>query len=239
MKSNGHGVEVKIQNRIMVCTPTHSGSVSHEMANAVQIATVLCLLRGIVLEWCFVSGNSLVQTARNWLTAEFLSRPEFSHLLWWDDDLGVESDGVIKLLESNKDVVAGVYLAKHQKKPFYPYMALGESVDNLQKVERVASGFMLIKRHVIQKIGLECGSYLMENFGLTRMVPHLFAEALVPNPKNPDEMLLLGEDFVLCQRIIEGGFEIFVRTDLQTSHMGRYAYMGRLSDDLANNMQPV
>src|SRR5277367_73604 len=101
--------EIPIPHRIMICTPTHSGNISHEMAQVVQLATVACLLQGVMLDWRFVSGNSLVQTARNWLAAEFLSSPEFTHLLWWDDDIAPDPEGVLKLLESDKDVVAGVY----------------------------------------------------------------------------------------------------------------------------------
>ncbi len=226
------GTKIPIRNRILVCTPTHSGNVSHEMALTMQIATIQCLVRGVVLEWMFISGNSLVQTARNWLSAEFLSRPEFSHILWWDDDLGAQPEGVLKLLESDKDVVGGVYLAKHQTAPFYPYMATGPVVDNLQPVQRIASGFMLIKRAAFEMMASTCDTYVMENCGQERLVPHIFEIMLTPNPKNPDENHCLGEDFLLCQRFEQNGIEMFARTDIKFSHMGRYAYIGCLGDDL-------
>lgn len=227
--------EIPIRYRIMVATPCHTGEVSCEMAQTVQLASVGCLLRGILLDWRFVIGNSLVQTARNWLAAEFLSSPEHTHLLWWDSDIGADPDGIIKLLESDKDVVAGAYLVK-QPNSFYPYMPTGPVVDNLQPVSRIASGFMLIKRAPFEAIASACDTYVMATQGRERLVPHIFDIALIPSHTNPDEKQVLGEDFVLCQRLLEAGFEIYARTDIKIAHYGRIAYTGCLGDDIARDI---
>jgi hypothetical protein len=228
-------MEIPIRHRILVATPTHSGSVSAEMAQTVQLATIGCLLRGVLLDWRFVIGNSLVQTARNWLAAEFLSDPQYTHIMWWDDDIGADPDGIIKLLESGKDVVAGAYLVK-QPSSFYPYMPTGPVVDNLQPVSRIASGFMLIKREPFEAIAWACDTYVMKTQGKERLVPHIFDIALIPSHKNPEEKQCLGEDFVLCQRLLEAGFEIYARTDIKIAHYGRIAYTGCLGEDIARDI---
>src|SRR6266702_5886560 len=106
-------MSLQIKARIFVATPTYSGNVAHECAMSMQIATIHCLLRGVVLDWQFAAGFSIIQHGRNWLNAEFLARPECTHVLWLDDDIGFDPDAITKMLHSmeskNLDSVGGVY----------------------------------------------------------------------------------------------------------------------------------
>lgn len=228
----GEQMTFKQRAWIMVATPTYSGTVQHECAQATQLATIHCLMRGVVLEWVFASNFSLVQAGRNWLTAEFLSRPECTHLFWLDDDLGFEPDAIIKLLDSDKDAVGGVYLTKHPKKSIFPYESLGPAVDHLQPARKLPGGFLLVKRHAVESVASRCEMFNLEHSGEIRETPHVFEVPLIEDPKHPGKRLMLGEDYVFCRRLIEAGFGVFARTDISFSHIGRYAYNGRLQRTL-------
>lgn len=227
-------MDIKIKARVFVATPSYTGKVDHECAMAMQIASIHSILRGVVLDWQFMSGCSLVQHGRNWLNAEFLSRPDCTHILWVDDDLMFTPDAIVKMLERDLDVVCGVYTTKSPTAPTYPYEALGPVVDGLQPARKVPGGFMLMKRHVVETISNMCETYILEHDGKKRRSPHLFDLAMIPSLDFAGENELLGEDYVLCHRLIEAGFKIHVETDIDFGHCGRHLWHGNLSKALAD-----
>lgn len=224
----------KIRARVMIATPSYNGTNVVEYTQSLQVATLHCFQYGVLLELINTSGFSLVQMARNWLIAEFLSHPEFTHMMWIDDDLGFSPDGIMKLLQSGKDVVGGVYLTKHPRTPMFPYMSAGPEKDHLQKAWRIPGGFLLLTRRAVEAMAAQCEMILIEHDGTEKETPHMFDVALVPDQKDPTKQRVLGEDFVLSHRALEAGFDIFVRTDIAFSHIGRNAWNGKLSKTLAD-----
>jgi hypothetical protein len=229
-------MDLKVKARVFVATPCYSGNVAHECALAMQIASIYCILRGVVLDWQIAAGFSLVQHGRNWLNAEFLSRKDCTHLLWLDDDLGFSPDAIIRMLERDLDAVAGAYTTKHPVTPLFPYEALGPVVDGLQEARKVPGGFTLLKRHVVEKLSDYCETYLLEHDGLVRESPHLFDLALVDSQDRPGKKQLLGEDFVMNHRLLEAGFKLFVETNIDFMHLGRHAWHGNLAKTLAEEV---
>lgn len=226
----------QIKARIFVATPTYSGTVEHECALSMQVATIHCLMRGVVLDWQMASGFSIVQHGRNWLNAEFLSREDCTHILWLDADVAFDPDAITKMLHSLEskglDAVAGVYTTKHPKTPLFPYESLGPAVDNLQPARKVPGGFLLVKREAAIAVAETCEAYMLSHNGETREAPHVFDIPLVESRDHPGKLELLGEDFVFCQRLLEAKRSIYVQTDIAFMHLGRYAWHGRLSDTL-------
>lgn len=224
--------QIQIRAQVFVATPTYSGQVTAECASSMQIATLHCFTRGIVLDWQFAPGFSLVQHGRNWLNSEFLSRADYTHLLWLDDDVAFEPDAIAKMIERDKDAVAGVYTTKHPKNPSFPYEALGPVNDGLQEARKVPGGFLLLKRKVVETISDLCDVYMLTHNGVTRKAAHMFDVLMIDSDNFPGEKELLGEDFVLCYRLIEYGYKIFVETDINFAHYGRFAWLGNLAETL-------
>jgi hypothetical protein len=213
--------------RVMVATPTYTGAVAHECAQSMTIAAVHCATKGIILEWVFAAGFSLVQNGRNWLNAEFLDRPEFTHLLWLDDDLNFAPGAIVTLLARNLDAVGGVYTTKHPTAAIFPYQAKGPVVDGLQEVLRLPGGFLLVSRRAAEAVAAACGNwYELEHDGKKRMSPHVF-EVIVKDEK------MWGEDFVYCERLMHAGFKVYVETNLPFGHIGRYSWNANLGRVLA------
>ena len=227
------GVRVPLRAHVMVATPCYTGSVAHEYCHSLQLETMLCLSKGVLLEPVYAAGFSLVQHARNWLNAEFLARPEFTHILWIDDDLGWAPGAILKLLDCDLDAVGGCYTTKSPKNPVYPYESLGPVVGSLQPVRKLPGGFLLLKRHVVEKVSASCERYLLDHNGETRESAHVFDLALVAAADRPGKLRLLGEDFVMAQRILEAGFGLYCYTDINFMHLGRHAWRGNLAKTLA------
>lgn len=220
----------RLRARIMVATPTYTGDTVCEHTQAIQLATMHCLTKGVVLDVVHAPGFSLVQYARNWLTAEFLSRPECTHLLWVDADIGFEANAIMKLVDRNLDAVGGVYTTKHPTKPIYPYESIGPVIDGLQEVRKLPGGFLLLSRRAVESVVAMCEWHDIEHNGETRRSPHVFD--LVLNGKQ-----LLGEDFVFTQRLLNAGFKVFVETNITFVHIGRYAWVGNLARTLAQEAE--
>jgi hypothetical protein len=225
----------------MVATPSFTGAISYECAESLQVATVLCLARGVLLQWIVTTGFSLIQCARDWLAAEFLHRPEFSHLLWLDDDVGFDPDGVLKLIESDLDVVGGIYPVRNDSPTRFFYEAAGDAVGYLQRVSKLPGGFLLVKRGAVEAVARCCEVYDLpeRDRDVSRLTPHIFDVVLIDDPANPGTKVILGEDYLFCHRLAAAGYAIYVRTDISFSHTGRYAWTGRLSDSRCRQSRAV
>jgi hypothetical protein len=212
---------------IVVATPTFTGDVCCDYAGSLAMAAAYCAMRNIWIDPRFAPGFSLVEYARNWLVAEFLSLKSATHLMWIDADLFFPPTAIHTMLQRDRDVVCGVYTTKHPSAPTYPYTALGPVVNGLQEAERVPGGFMLMKRHTIEKVVETCEWHNIEHNGVTRRSPRFF-DLLLKGEQ------LYGEDYIACARLRKAGFKIFVETDVTFKHYGRMAWGANLAKTLAD-----
>jgi hypothetical protein len=218
---------LKPKAHIMCATPSYTGQVETDYANALAVASMHLALRGYLLNPRFASGFSLVEYARNWLVAEFLSIKDATHLMWIDSDLFFQPDAIFRLLQRDLPVVCGVYTTKTDdlEKCIYPYTALGPEENGLQEAERVPGGFMLMTRAAVERVCEDCEWMPIEHQGETRQSPRFF-DLLMKDGK------LHGEDYIACARLRAAGFKIFVETDISFKHYGRKAWPANLARTL-------
>ena len=101
------------QIHLMVATPCFGGQVS-----SIYAASVFHLQRAarsrpnVDLTVLMRDGDALITRARANLVTLFLDNPSATHLLFVDADIGFTPDQVFRLIESEADVVAGVYPIK-------------------------------------------------------------------------------------------------------------------------------
>ena len=223
---------MKPKAHIVSCTPTYTGQVESDFANALAVASTHLALRGILLNPRFAPGFSLVEYARNWLVAEFLSIKDATHLLWIDADLFFQPDAVYKLFERKLDVVCGVYTTKSDEpgKCIYPYTALGPVEGGLQEAERAPGGFMLMARAAVERVCQDCEWMEIEHQGEKRNSPRFF-DLVMRDGK------LYGEDYIACARMRAAGFKIYVETDISFKHWGRKAWPSNLARTLEQEAQ--
>ena len=217
--------------RIMAATPTYTGQVCVPFVNSYICTWALLANRGVQMELEMASHFSLVQYARNYIAAKFLKDSSFTHLLMLDSDLGWDPKAALRLIGRDKDVICGVYPVKMHN-PYFPYTGDGPVEDGLQLAEKVPTGFMLVRRAVMEKIADSVRWYDMQYNGETISCPNIFD--LVHEGKD-----LWGEDFALCKRLNNHGYKIWVETDMDFQHVGTNAWTGNLSHALQPQMQPA
>lgn len=212
---------------IMICTPCHSGKVDLNYHISMALAGGYLAQHGVNYTLDYNVGMN-IDWARSQMATSFLHKvKECTHLLFVDDDMAFSADLPYRLLIENVDVVAVPYRRKirdvkynirHGVRvktiPNRPYMI---------SVDSIATGMMLIRRNVFEKLENKVPEFLYDDKGEKGRL--FFRHQLVD-----DEMVggvsYMGEDYYFCKLAKDNGFDIWAYVDEQIAHMGVYAFDG-------------
>ena len=182
--------------------------------------------------------ESLVSRARNAAVAHFLEDKENTHILFIDSDIIFEPEDVFKLLQSNKEVVAGIYPKKYivwDRLKQYPEaervdFPVGGSVkmteDNFLEMDYLPTGFLLISRTAINKI--------------TKAYPELKykndIDGYMSAGDNFYDLFKVGirngiyesEDWGFCSLWKSVGGQVLIHPEINVRHLGWHEYEGNL-----------
>jgi len=216
------------QSRVHFCVPCYGGLVNE----AFFISMLKFMAAGNKLGLNFtvdtMVNESLIPRGRNSLVAKFLAfEPKSTHLMFVDADIGFEPEEIIKLILANKDVCGGLY-----PKKALPIQYVVNKIPNSEKqgdlveVSNLGTGFMMIKRSVIDK--------------LVQLHPELhYADAIGLDPKydpykyaffdtSIDEVTreYLSEDYHFCKLWRSHGGKIWADLSVRLDHTGYYKFQG-------------
>jgi hypothetical protein len=102
------------QTHIMIVTPAYSGTVHAQYAIALAETYILLLQNNIKVTFQIEPNSSLLVSSRNRLTERFW-QSDATHMLCIDSDLGWSPQGVLAMLQQNKEFIAGVYPSRKEK----------------------------------------------------------------------------------------------------------------------------
>ena len=148
--------------------------------------------------------RTMIDSARNNLVQEALKDPSYTHLLMIDDDMTFDSDFVLKLLEQDVDIVAG--LAFKRRQDFQPCVYKKDSKNEkyfpilpnvFQEVDIVGTGGILINMEVLKKLKYPWFETFYDKEGQHWSV-----------------------DFDFCIKAKKEGFKIFVDPAAEMGHIG-------------------
>lgn len=192
-------------NKILIAVPT-IGQNSSMFTRAVVALKRPC-------NWDFEMADRLVvHMARNALCQKFLEG-DYSHILFWDDDVLPPVDGLEKLFSYDRDIVmtpiinrqVGFPMVYNKELDFYNGEKHGlQGLQGLQEVGGGSIGFCLIKRPVIGKL-----------WAKHKMYPFEFEER-----RNMIEGKPTGEDVVFFKRAREAGFKVYCDFSTRPLHIG-------------------
>ena len=232
---------------ILVGTPCYHGSVSMEYA-----VSMLGLQRelnrdGIDFSLEMTGSVSLIPIARNYIVAKLLGEPRFTHLLFIDADIGFDPAVVPRYLAADKDIVAGVYPLKQldlaamrnlpRERPtaaalhYAARIGAGErpTADGFVKAEYAATGFMLIRRGVLERMAARYPELkYRHSFTLGGAIDGAHLYALFDTSLDANGVYL-PEDYTFCARWRAMGGEIWVDARSKFTHVGRQVFAGDYS----------
>jgi hypothetical protein len=186
---------------------------------------------------CYVQnivGSSNLPRARNELVAAFLAT-DYTDLLFIDDDMGWDAQAVVRVLASDKPVVAAIGAKKVERDDEDPakwcFMAAPEAeyaqddMGNI-RVWRVGTGFLKIERRVFEEMALRHPEWKRSGWANMPDDAKRWYYRFFAFPDDPDET---GEDFFFCNNWRAMGGEIWMDPTIRLTHVGEKEYSGNLT----------
>jgi len=178
----------------------------------------------------FTIGNeSLIPRARNTCLSYFYGMAGFTHLLFLDADIYLHSDGLIRLLSHDKDVIAAPVALKGYDaagKPVYNTGNVLAEEGPLIKVDKVGTAVFILSRDAINALVADAE----KNNDVYYSNPHTRgdADASVKMYDVFKTGVFNGEydseDYYVCRTLRRLGFDVFVDPEISTRHNGMYVF---------------
>lgn len=235
--------------KLVVATPCYGGLVTTHYMQCTCALFVEAAARGIHVQLELLGRESLITRGRNALVAKFLDDPAATHLIFIDADIGFEPRQVIRMLEFDRDVVAGMYPLKditwdkgaierlHGGEPieqaFLRFVGVPcegaerEMEDGFVTGTYAGAGFLMIKRDVFArfKAGYPQLHYKAAHTGAAPSLSpnqHAFFDCVIDEASGE----YLSEDYAFCQRWRALGGKIWLDTQGTMAHVGPHEFVG-------------
>jgi len=229
---------------LLVATPCYGGVVNAKYTENIVSLSLKALGYNMSFGYYTRVNESLITRARNDLVFSFLQTPA-THLMFIDADINFNPDDIFKMLLADKDVITGAYPAKaidwekmskagdmtveglqHNGTIFASSIKENKKTfDGLIEVEYGATGFMLIKREVLEN--------MIKYYPETKYIPEIYDDIKykgLPKYALFDTMIYedkyLSEDYTFCHRWQQMGGKIYVDPQIVLDHVGTYTFKG-------------
>jgi glycosyltransferase involved in cell wall biosynthesis len=205
----------------MIATPTYDGRLDAYYVNSLTNTLQEARERGITVVPIYITNDALIQRARNDLMA-IAYKNDFDDVIFIDSDIEWEPMWFFKLLKYNKDVVGGTYRKKNDTNELYVIKALPNNVNivdgptGLIKVSGLGTGFLRLNRKAIAHLWNTSAEYNDDTNNKFRMI----FDITILDGK------LQSEDINMCQKLINGGFDIWLDPRMCCNHIGTKKYEG-------------
>ena len=225
-----------VGRKLMMAIPCYDGKVNIKTAFAIAQLVPKLDKMGVQITLVHLSGCSIITKARNKLVANFMDS-ECTDLLFVDADVVINVDAVTRLLalSTDRDIVAGTYPRRATDAKFFLDFHLDEhnqlefDENGLMRVESVATGFMLIRRHVLEHLIEAHPEWEYKGDGDGDVEYAVFDFAIVDGN-------YIGEDYLFCRRAREAGFKVYLDPMISLPHIGTQEFTRDFHQDA---LQPL
>ena len=209
---------VSLEGRsVFIGIPTYDGKLNIKLAYTLASLMPMALKHGLSVKLGHVSGCSIITMARNSLVDQFL-KSDCTELFFIDADVIPQPEDILRLLaqSGDRDISAGMYPRRAKDRKFFMDFYLDENDDlvfegALMRVNRIGTGFMLIRRHVIEDIAKRSPKYLGSD-GVGE-ISNVFEFSMMNNQ-------FVGEDYTFCDKAGALGYTAWVDVEISLPHIG-------------------
>jgi hypothetical protein len=170
---------------------------------------------GVESDLVWAPGSDIEELRNLFVSVWYDNRPDFSHLLFVDADMGFPPSLVGDMIRFNKPLMGAVYAKRMRPTRFVGSLREGEPVDGFRRANGVGCGVMMIAREVITGMlpGIigEAHSMALE-FNLSRVIRAF------------DKIAGLSEDMSFCKRWTDIGGEVWANVEHSISHIGPFDF---------------
>ena len=217
--------------KVLFGTPTYDGRVHVEFLQSLMDTVKLAPHAEIALYPVQISGDALVQRARNDLFAMAMET-ECDDIVFMDSDQEWNAEWVMTLLNHPADVVGGVVVKKSDTPGFnVKILPNGVTLDEngLMEVECIGTGFLRISRRAMQAVWDISPEY-KDGDKVSRMV---FDIQIIDGE-------LISEDNVFCRKWRGLGEKVYIDPTMTLNHIGSRKWGGNFLAylDAVSDVQP-
>lgn len=242
---------------IFWATPMYGGLAHAKFIESVLMFSNVARENNISVTFSFMGNESLITRARNALAHGFLKSP-CTHLLFVDADIGFKPFDMVRMVQADKDIIAGVYPKKDINWPAVGQAArngipdkdlwrhTGDFVINVDNappegfnvptdqpfpVRNAGTGLMLIKRRVLEILKDKVPAY-ENNMTMQNQSLEINKEKIseyFATSIDPEFNVLLSEDYHFCQQWKKTGGEIHIAPWADLTHNGTYEFSGHFT----------
>jgi hypothetical protein len=210
--------------KVHICMPCYGGMLTEQTFMSYIKWSNTC--RQLGLDWTMetMTNESLITRARNTLVAKFLANQDSTHLMFIDADIGWEPWHLLVMLNRDVDVIGGLYPMKSMpiKWCVNGFDGAEEGPDGLQEVSKTGTGFLLIKRHVFEKLKAHPAVKPFNNdIGLD---PALNKDMKTYFDTGVRENRYYSEDWAFCENWRDLGGKVWVDKRVLLKHVGTYVF---------------
>jgi hypothetical protein len=212
---------------LFIAVPCRDGKPSMETATAMMDGGLQVLASGRALQSKIVAFDPYIDRCRNELVTDFLDS-DATDLLFLDDDVGVQRDGILKIAAVTRPFVGGVYPMKrwHSALPEFPINVPQEEYrladDGLCELNDVLpTGFLRLNRAIFEHMPYqvyEVKGKRQLGFFKTRITSDVHVG--LANAGQAAVGRYVGEDVGFCQEWLKRGGKIWLMPNLHFVHVG-------------------
>ena len=208
--------------KILIATPSYDGKIDVWYANSLTNSIVLGLQNDVVFQPVYMSYDALVQRARNDLLAIAVEN-DFDGVLWIDADMEWDPQWALDVANSGKDVLGLPVIKKSATEEAYnvkcdiPDLNIDE--DGFIKVQSIGTGFLYMSKAAFTYLWDNSESYTHN--GLNRKW------AFEVKIDNGD---IISEDVIVCKKLREAGFDVFIDPSKTCNHIGSLKFSGNFAE---------
>ncbi len=259
--SNPNQMQFKKGVTILVATPCYGGQVFQGYMQSVLNLQRICDQIGWNLIVKTHGNESLIPRGRNLYVAMTLGFKNITHLLYIDADITFQPESVVRMIQEDRDVTVSFYPKKGLNFTKIRDIAVKNPDIDPGKLENIAhdyvlnidgpnipiqrgfmkckyagTGFMMIKREVIEKM-IEAYPETKYNndiqgYDLPELRDNFYA--LFDCIIHPVSKRYLSEDYLFCERWTNIGGEIWGDITAQLTHTGAYDFKGNFMENIMN-----
>lgn len=205
---------------LMIGVPEYDGTTTSAHNHGMINGVINGLLAGVVIEPRQAQGCCYLDLVRNDLVRQFLES-EADRLLFIDADVGAaDEDAVLKVANTIRPVVAGVY-PKKKHPPAWPVTFAGDTISEdpktgLVEAAQVATGFLCIHRDVFEAMKPHVPVFMDDR----NIEMYAFFQTGIHNGR------YRGEDFFFCDLWRSLGGKVWIQPDITFRHTGSFTWEG-------------
>lgn len=227
LKKNKNFLEVnnppKIENsnkkqKILIATPSLDGKVDIWYADSLSRTITLCEKNNIEIIPIFICNESIIHMARNQFI-KFAYEGNYDSLVFIDGDQSWDPIYFLKVVQSKKDALALPVCLKNDT-PKFNLKTFGKLED--VKVDentgeftifQIGTGFFKLSKKIIKDLWNSSETIIFKDEKI-KMVFDFSTEGNT----------YVGEDYTLCKKIREIGYDVWVNPNSTCNHIGQKKY---------------